>query len=172
MKRVSITILLIFFVASWSMAQDLDGKYATELLPVGTKAPKFKLYSPEGRTYSSRQYHKKYAVLVFWASWCPDCLKEAPTLVELYQQYYPYDIEFVGISFDTDYKRWQDAIDKFDIQYAQVSELKPWKQTSISKAYHIKWIPTIYVIDPEGKVALATVLVDKLKTFLQGLTIE
>jgi hypothetical protein len=90
----------------------------------------------------------------------------------LYQQYYPYDIEFVGISFDTDYKRWQDAIDKFDIQYAQVSELKPWKQTSISKAYHIKWIPTIYVIDPEGKVALATVLVDKLKTFLQGLTIE
>ena len=77
------------------------------------------------------------------------------------------DVEFVGISFDTDYKRWQAAIDKFGIQYAQVSELKPWKQTTISKQYHIKWIPTIYVIDPEGKVALATVMVEKVKDYLQ-----
>ena len=36
----------------------------------------------------------------------------------------------------------------------------------MAQAYHIKWIPSIYVIDPNGKVLLATVEIDKLKALL------
>jgi hypothetical protein len=36
----------------------------------------------------------------------------------------------------------------------------------MAQAYHIKWIPSIYVIDPNGKVLLATVEIEKLKTLL------
>ena len=48
-----------------------------------------------------------------------------------------------------------------DNQYSwlQYCEFKKWKETKISKDYHISWIPTSYLINPEGKVAFSTMMV-------------
>src|SRR3712207_8889436 len=37
----------------------------------------------------------------------------------------------------------------------QLSELKKWKETQTSKDYHITWLPTMYLINPDGTVNLA-----------------
>ena len=37
------------------------------------------------------------------------------------------------------------------------------RDSAISAAYHISWIPSLYLIDENGKVALATVMIDKLE---------
>ena len=60
---------------------DLDEQYATELLKPGTVAPDFELPSPDGKKVSLSQFKGKYVVLDFWASWCPDCRKNAPNIV-------------------------------------------------------------------------------------------
>ena len=53
--------------------------------------------------------------------------------------------------------------------YPQVSEYKKWKQTAISTAYRINWIPTTYLIDPQGKVLVATVMSEKIEAALARL---
>ena len=54
--------------------------------------------------------------------------------------------------------------------WMQHSELKPWKETRISQDYHIKWIPSMYLIGPDGKVVLATVEIKKLRKALEAIS--
>lgn len=46
--------------------------------------------------------------------------------------------------------------------WLQYSEFKKWKETQISKDYHISWIPTSYLIDPEGKIAFSTLNAEEM----------
>ena len=154
-----------------SAQQDFDDKYATELVKAGTVAPDFKMKTPDGKTIQFSKIAKgKTVVLDFWASWCPDCRKDAPEVVRLYNKYRQYGIEFIGVSMDTDVEAWKKAIETFGITYPQVSELTKFKETDIAKAYGVNWIPSMVVIGPDGQVKLSTVLTYKVDKYLKELT--
>ncbi len=168
-------LALLLMAATIAKAQseqkDFDDKYATEMVKPGTAAPDFKMKTPDGKTIQLSKFAKgKTVVLDFWASWCPDCRKDAPEMVRLYEKYRPYGIEFIGISMDTDVEAWKKAIEKYGIQYPQVSELKKFKETDIAKAYGVKWIPSMIVVGPDGEVKLSTVLTYKVDKYLKELT--
>ena len=174
MKRVFLfTIILTAWLASATAQpapKDMDTKYATELVKAGSVAPDFKMKTPEGKTFRLSSMKGKTVVLDFWASWGPDCRKEAPEVVRLYNEYHPKGIEFVGISMDTDVEAWRKAIAQYGIAYPQVSELRKFKETDIAKAYGVKWIPSMVVVGPDGKVLLSTVLSYKVDKLLKELT--
>ena len=100
--------------------KDFDDKYATELVKAGTAAPDFKMKTPDGKNFQFSKWTKankgKTVVLDFWASWCPDCRKDAPEVVRLYEKYRQYGVEFIGISMDTDVEAWKKAIEKYGIK--------------------------------------------------------
>ena len=157
--------------AQFGPQKDMDSKYATELIQPGTVAPDFKMLTLEGKKFQFSKWAKgKTVVLDFWASWCPDCRKDAPEVMRMYQEFKQKGIEFLGISMDTDVEAWKQAIVKFGITYPQVSELKKFKDTDISKAYGVKWIPSMVVVGPDGKVVLSTVLTYKVDKYLKELT--
>ena len=179
MKKItSILFALLLMGATTVKAQmaqpDFDDKYATELVKAGTAAPDFKLKTPDGKNFQFSKWAKankgKTVVLDFWASWCPDCRKDAPEVVRMYEKYRPYGVEFIGISMDTNVEAWKQAIEKFGISYPQVSELKKFKETDIAKAYGVKWIPSMVVVGPDGQVKLSTVLTYKVDKYLKELT--
>ena len=155
--------------AQFAPEPDFDSKYATELVKAGVQAPDFKMKTIDGKTFKLSQLKGKTVVLDFWASWCPDCRKDAPEVVRMYKEYAPQGIEFVGVSMDTDVEAWRKACEQFGITYTQVSELKIFKETDIAKAYGVKWIPSMVVVDKEGKVALSTVLTYKVDKYLKEL---
>lgn len=172
MKRLMFFVLLV--AATTAKAQfgpepDFDAKYATELVKAGTQAPDFKMKTIDGKTFQLSKLKGRTVVLDFWASWCPDCRKDAPEVVRMQQEYGPQGVEFVGVSMDTDVEAWRKACEKYGIRYTQVSELKKFKETDIAKAYGVKWIPSMVVIDRDGKVALSTVLTYKVDKYLKEL---
>lgn len=179
MKKLFITLAFAAAMAAMPFSttcaqnlatQDDDAKYATELLETGTKAPEFSLKTPEGKTVSLSDFRGKYVVLDFWASWCPDCIKDIPNMKRIYETYKDRGIVFLGVSFDDNKDNWTAMIKKQGIKYTQVSELKKWKTTEVSKAYKINWIPTLYLIDKEGKVVLGTVMSEKIEKALGQLS--
>lgn len=143
-------------------AEEVSAAEAPAGVPEGTKAPAISLKTLAGETYTLEQFKGKYVVLDFWASWCPDCRKETPALIELYNQYNAKDVEFLGISFDDDAAKLTEAVEKYNIPWPQVTELKKWKETEINKDYKIAWIPSFYIINPEGNVEFFSVTADKL----------
>lgn len=149
--------------------EDPDVKYAAQLVKPGQQAPDFTMKTLDGKDFNFKSTcNGKYIVLDFWASWCPDCIRDIPHIQRLYKEYSPKGVQFVGISMDTDREVWAAAVKKHDIAYTQVSELVKFRETEISKKYGVQWIPSMYLIAPDGKVVLGTVVSEKLEQALKS----
>ena len=155
-----------------------------DLLPVGTEAPDFTITdSKTGKKIfqlSDKKTQKDkdgktvpgvWTVLDFWASWCPDCRKDMPTVKKIDEKY-GKRIKLIGVSFDTDKAKMNGYLSANQYSWLQYSEFKKWKETQISKDYHISWIPTSYLIDPEGKIAFSTLNAEEMLEKLDSLEAE
>lgn len=167
MRKILVLASMLMCMTGSMMAQDLDEKYATDLLPVGTMAPD--LIDALDSIHPVADFHGRCVVLDFFATWCGDCRKDLPEMKELFRQYDKEGVEFIGISFDTDSDVLQEFMDKEPIPWRVLSELKKMKESKMAKSYRIQWIPTMYLIDTEGRVLLATVEINKLKAKLAEL---
>ena len=167
MRKLFVLAGMLMGMVSMMMAQDLDAKYATDLLPVGTQAPD--LIDAKGDIHPITDFRGRCVVLDFFATWCGDCRKDLPEMKKLYAQYDIQGVDFIGISFDTDFEDIQNFMDKEPIRWRVLSELKKMKESKMAQDYHIQWIPTMYLLDTEGRVVLATVEIGKLKAKLAEL---
>ena len=167
MRKLFVLAGMLMGMVSTMMAQDLDAKYATDLLPVGTQAPD--LIDAKGDIHPITDFRGRCVVLDFFATWCGDCRKDLPEMKKLYAQYDIQGVDFIGISFDTDFEDIQNFMDKEPIRWRVLSELKKMKESKMAQDYHIQWIPTMYLLDTEGRVVLATVEIGKLKAKLAEL---
>ena len=111
----------------------------------------------------------KYVALHFWASWCPDCRKDMPAMNELANVYSSDSIVFVHISYDTNKEAWQKYVTNNKMKGIDFSELKKMRECTTYKLFNIKWIPAMYLVDPEGKVMLRTVKAETLAERLKQL---
>lgn len=166
-KKILALAGMLMGMISPMMAQDLDAKYATDLLSVGTVPPD--LIDALNKPHPVSDFKGRCVVLDFFATWCGDCRKDLPEMKKLYTQYDIQGVEFIGISFDTDSDVLQNFMDKEQIRWRVLSELKKMKESQTAQDYHIKWIPTMYLLDTEGRVVLATVEINKLKAKLKEL---
>lgn len=173
MKKILFLALMMLSLTVSAQTDTLDEKYGKNLLKAGTEAPNFHLYTADSKEIALADYKGSYVVLDFWASWCPDCRKDIPEMKRLFDEYKDQNVSFIGISFDTDHDAWVNCYwDKYKMYWTQVSELKKWKHgTTIDKLYHIDWIPTMYLIDPNGKVILGTVDINRLRDSLRSVTV-
>ncbi len=146
--------------------EDLDAQYATELLAEGTEAPSFTLPDLEGNPVSLSDFRGKTVVLVFWASWCPDCRAEVPQLKDMYNAADHSSVEFVSISFDREFETLVNFAAENELPGVQLFDAAGKKDSAVSADFHVKWIPSLYVIDPEGKVVLGTVMASKVAALL------
>ena len=163
MKRIlAISLGLLMAIGLFAQEQDPDLQYATELLKPGTSAPDFTLKDINGNSVSLRDFQGRKVVLVFWASWCPDCRAEVPALKELQAKSDPRKVAFVAVSFDRTKEAWEKYVKENEMTGVQLFENAPRKESFVNDAYHVKWIPSLYLIDEKGKVALSTVVLDKV----------
>ena len=149
-------------------AKDLDPQYAKDLIKSG-QAPDFTLPGTDGKTYSLKDFRGKTLIIDFWATWCPDCRADVPALKEIVKKYGSKKIRFISISSDTDKEKWVSYVKENKMKWTHVSELVPRKESKVSADYRVRWIPSVYVIDPEGKILLGTVVLPKVEALLSTL---
>ena len=92
-----------------------------------------------------------YVLIDFWASWCGPCRRDNPNVVRMYNAYKDKGFEILGVSLDRDKTRWLDAIEKDQLTWRHVSDLKGWSNAVASK-HDISDIPRTVLIDPEGRI--------------------
>lgn len=112
------------------------------------KSHDFSLTLLDGRTLNLRDLRGKPVVVNFFATWCPPCQEEAPTLEEAYQKYQDR-VEFVGIATSSSKSDVEDFVKGKDLSFPIGIE----KGDTISKKYGVSAIPATFFITNKGEVA-------------------
>ena len=108
----------------------------------------------------------KIIILDFWASWCPDCRKENPGLVEVYKEFKDKGLDIVSVSLDVDEAAWKKAIEDDNLSWPNhVSDLKGWANEAAG-LYTIAYIPQNLIIDENGIIVKKNVPSERMKELL------
>ncbi len=132
------------------------------LLPSGTMAPDFTVIDTEGREVKLSDFRGKTVVLDFWATWCIPCIRAMPHVQKtVARAQEDGEVVWLGVCVWDDqalFKRWVSAN---DAKYDFVKVFDPAgknRATSIaSQLYAVTGIPTLYVIDEEGRIVAGAV---------------
>lgn len=168
MKRLfTLVAALLVGVAAFAQQEaDPDAVYGKDLLKAGTLAPDFTLKDMEGRPVSLRDFRGKQVVLHFWASWCPDCRAEMPEIKAAQAAADPAKVVFVSVSFDRKAEPFEQYVRENGLGGVQLFDASGKKESAVGAGYHVQWIPATYLIGPDGKVQLATVVFSKVAALL------
>jgi peroxiredoxin len=118
---------------------------------VGKRAPDFSASTLDGRTVSLAEFRgQKKVVVSFWASWCGPCRLEMPGLIKFYKDHHDAssDFEILAVSIDENTK---DAVDFAAAQKLNFPVLLDPRQ-KIADAYEVEGIPTMFIVDKDGKI--------------------
>jgi len=118
---------------------------------IGLEAPDLAGMTPDSSAYSLRQLRGKVTLIDFWASWCGPCRRENPNVVQTYNKYHAKGFDILGVSLDTDAKRWRDAIKQDGLPWHHISDLGGW-QSKHAALYSVSSIPTTVLVDKEGRI--------------------
>lgn len=139
-------------------------------MAVGKTAPNIILESKEARSKKQdlKSLPNKYKLVVFGASWCPNCQTDYPSLVGKYKNLKEAnDLEVVYISIDTDKKAFDDYYK--DAPFVTVFDGKGW-ETQAAKDYHVFATPTYILLDQELKILAKIQSPEHLEAWLQANT--
>jgi cytochrome c biogenesis protein CcmG/thiol:disulfide interchange protein DsbE len=131
--------LLIYIVA---------GTLEPRVINAGDTAPNFKITAEDGKTISRDNFGGKLLVLNFWASWCPPCVTETPSLEQFARTLGPQGVVVVGISQDRKEDRYKKFIERYNVTFETARD----PSADIAASYGTFQIPETYLIDRNGKV--------------------
>ena len=132
---------------------NINNALSKAVVEVNSIAPDFTAPDPEGNQITLSEILGKVTILDFWASWCRPCRLENPNFVKLYDKYHEKGLNIISVSLDRENQksRWIKAIEKDNLSWYNVSNLKYW-QDPVALMYNITSIPATFILDDKGTI--------------------
>jgi peroxiredoxin len=122
---------------------------------IDTPAPRFTVQDSD-RSVSLDQFRGKVVVLNFWASWCPPCTEELPSLMQLQTQLQNKGVVVLGVSVDADAGDYSKFLKDHSVNFLTVRDPGEQNKTGViaqvSSKYGTYRFPETYIIDRNGIV--------------------
>ena len=137
-----------FFVA---LISSLLFSMSVSAADVGTAAPTFTVDAIKNVTAGKinlADYKGKVVYVDFWASWCAPCKRSLPKLEELRAKYKDKGFEVIAINIDENVEDALSFLKSYPVSFPVGADAKG----VIASQYHIKGLPTAYIIDRHGLI--------------------
>jgi len=122
-----------------------------------------------GRAMTTADWKGKVIVVNVWGPWCAPCRKEMPTLKEVSEQYADQGVQFVGIVNRSKSDTSQAFVKKAGIGYPSFADQGGKLELKFNDSLPTVAVPTTWIIDAEGRVAVRIAVDDLTASTLSGL---
>lgn len=156
----SLALLIFFLLFSFGRRDEAGSQAAADessysVIPneVNFAAPELSLENVEGETESLKDYRGKVVLVNNWATWCPPCKAEIPTLEAYYEAHKEQGFVIIGIEAGDPQPAVLNFVKTAGITYPVWIDLK----NASLRAFGTGGLPNSFVIDRQGTVRLAWV---------------
>ena len=135
--------------------------------PIGgfASAPEFDLPSLEGSRYRLNDFEGRVVLVEFWATWCGPCRLQTEILHRLYEEVAGPGVEFLAVNLGEPRDLVESHLDKEPSPYPVL--LDPGETLGV--AFEIYALPTIVIIDPQGRVTFTRPGITSAETLRRAL---
>jgi thiol-disulfide isomerase/thioredoxin len=151
MRRYSIQLAVLFTCLLLQLPAHAAEELGFHLNPVPPhQAADFTLQDMDENSHSLKDYRGKVVMLNFWATWCPPCRQEMPSMEALNQLYEDEGFTVLAIN------EWEDA-DRVFVYTGQLSTSPTFpilfdKTGKVADKYEVKGLPTTVLLNKKGQV--------------------
>lgn len=131
-----------FFDADTSQIATTDGPMLSD------SDYRFTMETSDGKTASLSDFRGDVVFVNVWASWCPPCVAEMPTIETLYDNVSSHDdIKFILLSMDEEHQKAVDFMEgkEFSMPYY-------FPVSSLPTQFRSQYLPTTYIISKKGQI--------------------
>jgi len=115
---------------------------------IGRPAPGFALTLFDGRAVRLEDFRGKVVFINFWASWCPPCRAEAPSLEAMWRRLREDGVLFLGVNTQDEEERARAFLEEFGISFPNGRD--PGGRIAID--YGVWGLPEAFIVDPAGRI--------------------
>lgn len=125
------------------------GEEQLTALPDLVTASGFDLETPDGSRVRLADFRGKPLIVNFWATWCPPCRAEMPSIQRAWEQLKDEGIGVIAINVGEDAETINQFTDDTPVTFPLPMDL----DSRVVQAWPIRGLPTTFVVDPEGRLA-------------------
>jgi peroxiredoxin len=114
----------------------------------GTPAPEFSLSTPEGNTIALAQLRGQVVFLNFWATWCPPCRVEMPSMERLHKEFKDQGLVMLAIDIGESPKQVARFMKEFRLSFPALLDA----DYDVSSRYRVQGLPSTFLIDRSGRI--------------------
>lgn len=122
--------------------------FPNPILKTGGIAPNLTLKDISGKIHKLSDYRGKVVLINFWASWCPPCIIEMPSLAAAHKKLKDKGFEVLAINLDENEKVVHELVKKYELPFKIF--LDP--QGKAAQAYLVYGLPYTIILDRDGKI--------------------
>ena len=113
----------------------------------GGSAPNFSFATDQGKTVTPLSFGGKVLVLNFWATWCPTCIQEIPSLDAFQKRFAKDGVVVVAVSIDKNEQKYKAFLDRVHVKFDTARD----PNADVSTRYGTFQFPETYIIK-DGRI--------------------
>ena len=123
---------------------------AVGLVPIEERpeAPDFTLPATRGGEVSLADYRGRVTLVNFWATWCPSCVEEIPSMNRLAARFDEDEFAIVSVNFKQSRETVADFLDQVTVDFPVLLD----RDGKVSQQWQVFSFPSSFLVDRQGRV--------------------
>ncbi|MEA3639406.1 MAG: TlpA disulfide reductase family protein [Lamprobacter sp.] len=135
-------------LSGMSVARAADAHLSLDRLPGTPQAPDFVLMGADGDTYRLADFKGQPLIVNFWATWCPPCRAEMPSMQRAWEQIEQEGIGLIAINVGEDLETVQAFLEQVPVNFPLPLDT----DSRIAQRWPMRGLPTTFVVAPDGRL--------------------
>ena len=122
-------------------------------VPRTPMAPDFEVPDLDGKKTRLSDFRGKVVLVNFWATWCPPCRKEIPSMQRAWKILEKENVMMLAVHIGGSLDKIWTFLTDYEVEFPVLFDAR----SKSTKGWPIVGLPTSFVVDPQGRIALRAI---------------